>query len=243
LVSAIGGGLIQGWFNRDVEADKNRSLITIETRKVDANIALEKQKQESTEKLERAKFETELIMKAIEAPKREEQIRNLKFFLTAGFISDPGGKIANMNESAYPSPAPPASAARADTILDRMTCELPSSSSLEQITKEFVMVLSAPPLGLSVFVQSPNVINFRKYQKSDVLTGFFESVNIMLELLPKAPEPGFWANLMLGQRYVAQSPLTGSPLPANFREMTPDQSATYGAAVLKAFNAACMAVK
>jgi hypothetical protein len=98
-------------------------------------------------------------------------------------------------------------------------------------------VLSAPPLGLSVLDQSPNTINFRKYQNSDALTGFFESVNIMFELLPRAPEPGFLANLMLGQRYVAQSLPTGAPpLTASFREMTPDQRTTYGAAVLKAFN-------
>jgi hypothetical protein len=62
LISAIGGGLIQGWFARGVEADKSRSLIIIESRKADANIPLEKQKQESTQKLERAKFETELIL-------------------------------------------------------------------------------------------------------------------------------------------------------------------------------------
>ena len=47
-------------------------------------------------------------LKATEASRREDQIRNLKFFLTAGFIRDPDNKIANMSETAYPSSPPPA---------------------------------------------------------------------------------------------------------------------------------------
>jgi Trypsin-like peptidase domain len=106
LLSAVTGGAMQGFFARDVEAGKNQALIAVESLKADANIALEKQKQEAAEQLDRAKFETTLILKATEAPKREDAIRNLKFFLTAGFIHDPSGKIAKIDDAAYPTWSP-----------------------------------------------------------------------------------------------------------------------------------------
>ena len=103
LLSGILGGLIQSMTTHNVESDKNAALIEIERVKSNASIELESQKQKTLERLERAKFETTLILKATEASKREDQIRNLKFFLNAGFISDPGGKISNMDEDAFPS--------------------------------------------------------------------------------------------------------------------------------------------
>jgi lysozyme len=39
-------------------------------------------------------------MKAIEAPKRDDQIRNLRFFVAAGFIQDADRKITNMRDEA-----------------------------------------------------------------------------------------------------------------------------------------------
>ncbi|UVO28171.1 serine protease [Bradyrhizobium arachidis] len=107
VLSAILGGLIQSFSARDVEAGRNASQIAIQELKVRGDIALEKQKQDAAERLDRAKFETTLILKATEAPRREDQIRNLKFFLAADFISDPKNKIANMSEDAYPSSPPP----------------------------------------------------------------------------------------------------------------------------------------
>jgi hypothetical protein len=107
LVSAIVGGAIQAWVTRDVEASKSLALIEIERVKATANIDLERQKQDAAERLDRAKFESTLILKATESPKREEQVRNLKFFLNAGFIRDPDSKIANMEVGDYPSAPPP----------------------------------------------------------------------------------------------------------------------------------------
>jgi S1-C subfamily serine protease len=82
-------------------------MLAIEDLKAKANIALEKQKQDAAERLDREKFETTLILKATEAASRQDQIRNLKFFLNAGFITDAEGKIAKMDEGAYPSLPPP----------------------------------------------------------------------------------------------------------------------------------------
>jgi hypothetical protein len=107
LFSGAIGGAIQAWSSRAVEASKSEALVQIERLKADANIKLEAQKQEASEKLDRAKFETTLILKAIESPVREEQIRNLKFFLNAGFIRDPEGKIAAIGVEDYPSLPPP----------------------------------------------------------------------------------------------------------------------------------------
>lgn len=57
-------------------------------------------------KLERQKFEFSVIQKTIELPNREDQIRNLKFYLNAGFLSDPDGKIGKMEDSELPSSTP-----------------------------------------------------------------------------------------------------------------------------------------
>jgi len=99
--------LIQGVITRDVEKEKNQALLEIEKLKEEATIQLEQKKQDAVERLDRAKFETTLILKATEAPNREDQIRNLKFFLNAGFIRDPDNKIAKMDDTAYPSSATP----------------------------------------------------------------------------------------------------------------------------------------
>jgi hypothetical protein len=68
---------------------------------------LERQKQAAAAELARHEFETKLILKAIETPDREEAIRNLQFFLHAGFIQDTEGKIASLGENKYPSITPP----------------------------------------------------------------------------------------------------------------------------------------
>jgi S1-C subfamily serine protease len=118
LVSALIGGVIQGWVARDVEAEKSQALLSVEGVKAKANIDLEVQRQRAAERLDRAKFETTLILKAIEATKREDQIRNLKFFLNAGFIGDQEGKIAKIDEAAYPSLPPPVASTPGDFYRD-----------------------------------------------------------------------------------------------------------------------------
>jgi hypothetical protein len=107
LLSGVIGAVIQSYTTQSVSLEENAALIAIERLKADASIELERQNQEFAERLERAQFETTLILKAIEAPQREDQIRNLKFFLNAEFITDPDGKIAGMDEDAFPSLAPP----------------------------------------------------------------------------------------------------------------------------------------
>jgi hypothetical protein len=44
-----------------------------------------------------------LIAKATESPNREEQIRNLKFYLSTGFLEDKEGKISRMDVRDFPS--------------------------------------------------------------------------------------------------------------------------------------------
>lgn len=96
LASGAIGGVFQAWTTKDVEATKSAALIQIEQLKAKANIALERQK-----------FEATLIAKATEAPTREEQIRNLKFYVEAGFLEDSGQRISNMKETDYPGAGPP----------------------------------------------------------------------------------------------------------------------------------------
>jgi hypothetical protein len=168
LVSAGIGATIQAWSARDVEASKSLALIEIERVKADANIALENQKQIAAERLDRAKFETTLILKATESPKREDQIRNLKFFLKAGFINDPGDKIAQMEESELPSsPSPSVNGSNFSTplFLSRF------ADPVYYITK---------PLKWS-----PNADQESKYRPVEIPAGFV----FTFESIPQA----FWA--------------------------------------------------
>jgi hypothetical protein len=106
VFSGIGGAFIQSITTRDVEAGKSTTALSLEKTKVDGGLELERQKQMAAAVLTRQEFETKLILKAIETPDREEAIRNLQFFLSAGFIQDKDGKIANLQASEYPSITP-----------------------------------------------------------------------------------------------------------------------------------------
>ena len=108
VVSAIGGAFIQSMTTRDVEAGKSSTALSIEKTKVDGSLGIERQKQTAAAELARQEFETKLILKAIETPDRDEAVRNLQFFLDAGFIQDKDGKIAKLNASQFPSITPAA---------------------------------------------------------------------------------------------------------------------------------------
>ena len=102
--SASVGALITSSFSKDIEAKKSEALLGIEKLKVEGTLALERGKQEAAANLARSDFETKLIFRAIEgSTSEEERIRNLSFFLKAGFISDPHQKIASLKPSEFPS--------------------------------------------------------------------------------------------------------------------------------------------
>jgi hypothetical protein len=95
--------------NRDVEYRKTEAQISIEGRKVDAQIAVEKLKADSEISLARDKldfdqkhdvkqFESTLILNATKPENIGDRIRNLRFFVTAGLLSDVGGKIMTLIE-------------------------------------------------------------------------------------------------------------------------------------------------
>jgi len=77
--------------------------LQIEELKVRGTLQLEESRQLATESLEQKKFETALILEAIKTPSRTDAIRNLKFFVAAGFIEDPDGKISSLNDERLPS--------------------------------------------------------------------------------------------------------------------------------------------
>ncbi|WP_165421687.1 S1 family peptidase [Rhizobium ruizarguesonis] len=153
LASGVVGGLIQGATSRDVEGEKSKGSIAIEKLKAEANIALEKQK-----------FETTLILKATEASRREDQIRNLKFFLNAGFISDPDGKIAKMDDASFPSLPPPTTQTPADIFkqtkpsVGRVTFEYTEAAGLHMSRTGTCFIVSKDGYALTAahVVSSPN---------------------------------------------------------------------------------------
>jgi hypothetical protein len=94
FVGALIGGLITAWTTQQVESGKSLTLlhIHIEELKAKGNLALERQK-----------FETSLILEAIKTPSRADAVRNLKFFVAAGFISDDKGRISALQDDQLPS--------------------------------------------------------------------------------------------------------------------------------------------
>ncbi len=91
------------------------------------NLKLEKTKHDAAADLARQEFETKLIFRAIEgSASQEERIRNLQFFLEAGFLSDPQRKIGNLDPSKFPSKVNPSFDCLSDTDpAARMICGNP----------------------------------------------------------------------------------------------------------------------
>ncbi len=105
VVSVLGGvfgGLMQGGATVYVESKKADATRAIEELKVRSIIDVEQQKSLAQQILEREKFEATLVLKATESQSKEERIRNLKFFVNAGYIKDSGGLIAKMADNDYP---------------------------------------------------------------------------------------------------------------------------------------------
>jgi hypothetical protein len=109
LVSGVAGAVISAYSSQRIEAGKSLSSLQIEELRSKASIELEKSKQLASEALEARRFETTLILDAIKTPSRVDAIRNLKFFVAAGFILDPSGKIAKLNDEDLPSISGPTS--------------------------------------------------------------------------------------------------------------------------------------
>src|SRR5262249_25268377 len=87
----------------NVETGKSLNQFQVEELKVKGNLDLEKSKQAATEILERKRFETSLILDAIKTPSRTDAVRNLKFFVAAGFVTDNDGRIERLPDARLPS--------------------------------------------------------------------------------------------------------------------------------------------
>jgi hypothetical protein len=92
LVSGVIGAGITAWSSQNIESGKSLNALQIEELKAKGNL-----------QIERKKFETQLILDAIKTPSRSDAIRNLKFFVEAGFITDEGGKMAKLKDEKLPS--------------------------------------------------------------------------------------------------------------------------------------------
>ena len=85
LIGTGVGALAQGWFNRQLERDKF----------------------EFNKQIERQKNEANLVLKVVETGDLENAQRNLLFLVKAGFIEDPGGRIAALANNPNTAPVLP----------------------------------------------------------------------------------------------------------------------------------------
>lgn len=103
LLSGLIGAVISSSSSETISETNAANALKIERTKVQGNLDLEASKQSSAANLARQEFETSLILQAIETEDREEAIRNLRFFVAAGFISDTDGKISALSDEQLPS--------------------------------------------------------------------------------------------------------------------------------------------
>jgi hypothetical protein len=68
-----------------------------------STLEIERKKEKAESDLEQQKFKTSLILEAVKVGDRQKAIDNLTFFIDAGFLDDPGGKIkALLNKNVLP---------------------------------------------------------------------------------------------------------------------------------------------
>jgi hypothetical protein len=87
-------GFIQAYSQRELDAQKAKAQLEVDSKK----LALQQQ-------IEQEKFRTQMMLDAIKAPSPAQSAINIRFFLAAGLLSDPGGKIAKALED-FPKAVP-----------------------------------------------------------------------------------------------------------------------------------------
>ena len=96
-----------------------------------SSLELEREKHEATRSLEIDKFRSSLVLEAIKTGDPEKAARNIEFFLAAGFIDDPSGKISRYLSETKNIPVLPSSGLgpEAGEPVER----LPSGDAIRQI--------------------------------------------------------------------------------------------------------------
>jgi uncharacterized protein len=119
------------------------------------NLKLEQTKHEAAADLARQEFETKLIFRAIEgSDSAEERIRNLKFFLEAGFLTDPKHTIEKLDPSKFPSKVSPSFDCMRDTDpAARMICATPGLSTQDRVMAKLYYQLKGSLSGSSEQLQ------------------------------------------------------------------------------------------
>lgn len=68
-----------------------------------ATLEVEQKKEKAESELEQQKFKTSLILEAVKVGDKQKALDNLTFFIDAGFLVDPGGKIKSLlNKNVLP---------------------------------------------------------------------------------------------------------------------------------------------
>lgn len=90
LAGGVAGAAVKGWFDtrtaERAEGLRAQSSLDIERLQVEGNLRLEEQRVAGNLELERAKFQTELILRAIDTGDQAAAVKTLTFFAKAGLI-------------------------------------------------------------------------------------------------------------------------------------------------------------
>ena len=103
LASGLLGAVLNNSADQTISETSAANALDVERVKVQGTLDLENAKQASEAHLAELEFEASLIMQAIQTEHRDEAIRNLRFFVEAGFLSDREGKITALEDDELPS--------------------------------------------------------------------------------------------------------------------------------------------
>ncbi len=121
----------------------------------------------SNMKLERQKFESQLIFKAIETGNPEAAAKNLLFMVKIGLIQDPTGKIGQLQASPHDSPVLPVVSQPATEMIRRMGL---SVQAIQEVLQE-EGIYTGPLSGLYDLRTSEAVKRFQK-SRGMIVDGF-----------------------------------------------------------------------
>jgi hypothetical protein len=123
-------------------------------------------------RLAKSEFETKLIFRAIEGSSTEEErARNLNFFLKAGFLSDPDGRIAALSPSQFPS----------KSAFDRIVPNLESPNTAERRAARF-------ELGVGGAEAIPFIIQLLEKNPDPKKSNYFQVLGAIQALAIMAPK-------------------------------------------------------
>lgn len=200
-------------------------------------LRLERERAETTFKLERSKSEAARVLEVVKVNDPDKAAVNLRFLVDTGLIQDAATRkyLQVYLETRKPGegvvlPGIEKSVSISPSQYGKLSCVfVPSDDSMSHDVKTaLVNVLSAPPLSLEVVSDGPSQTELQASpRKSPFLDGFVDKTRVILQFDGNSGATGLFRTT------IAKS---GATEPANFADLSAAQRTVYSDATLEAIN-------